>query len=109
MMEFCFVHTFILNPREQPIHTLSVLAISHARALNRNSLLVSAPTGQTSMTFIEYALSRLLPGKVSIVTRSPRFTNVSCGSPTTSEQNRMHREQEIQRSPSNMTCGPSST
>src|SRR3990172_1918984 len=100
---------FMLHPREHPVHILSVCDISQTLALNRKSRDVNAPTGHSSITFIAYGLSSFLPGNVSMVTFSPRLTNVSCGSLATSSQNLMQREQLMQRSWSNITFGPSST
>src|SRR5437868_13563253 len=88
---------------------LSVWDISQTRALNLNSREVSAPTGQISITSIEYGLSSFSPGNVSIVTSSPLLTKVSCGDLAISSQNLMQREQLIHLSASNITLGPSST
>src|SRR5690606_19348590 len=90
-----------LHPLEHPGHTLSVKDISHTLASNLKSFDVNAPTGQISITFIEYGLSSSSPGKVSIVTFSPRFTNVSCGECATSSQNLIHLEQLMHLSWSN--------
>src|SRR5688572_31483796 len=101
--------TRILHPREHDGQTVSVNDISQLRALKRKSRLVSAPTGQMSMTFIEYGLSNCVPGKGEIVTWSPRSTNVSTGCSAISSPKRIQREHEMQRSPSKSTFGPKGT
>src|SRR5690606_30338827 len=101
--------TSMLHPLAHPWQIDSVADISHTLALNLKSLLVNAPTGQISVTFIEYGLSSSSPGYVTIVTLSPRLTNVSSESFAISSQKRMQREQEIHLSPSNITLGPSGT
>jgi hypothetical protein len=56
--------TWVLQPLDQPTQMLSVDDISHTRDAKRKSVLVSAPTGHSSMTFIEYSLSSWVPGNV---------------------------------------------
>src|ERR1700730_17035880 len=102
------IHVFMLQPLAQPGQILSVCDISHTLALKRNSREVSAPTGQISITSIEYGLSSFSPGNVSIVTFSHLLTKVSCGDLATSSQNLIQREQLIHLSASNITFGPSS-
>ena len=45
--------TVMLQPFEQPLQTLSTSSRNQTRILKRKSLVVSAPTGQMSATFIE--------------------------------------------------------
>ena len=54
----------MLQPVAQPLHTLGVASSSQARIVNRKSLAVSAPTGQTSTVLSEYGLSSSSPGAV---------------------------------------------
>ena len=92
----------------QPAHTVGVFFRYHTRVWNRNSLSVSAPTGQRSTTLPEYGLSRRLPGKIPIWLRSPRSKNHSSPVFVTSSQKRMQRLHWMQRSWSSMTCSPMS-
>src|ERR1043166_921662 len=54
---------------------------NHTRLLNLNVLSVSAPTGQTSITFPEKSLSMLFWMYVEISDTSPRF-NTPCTRPS---------------------------
>ena len=98
-----------LQPVAQPLHTLGVASSSHARIVNRKSLAVSAPTGQTSTVLSEYALSSSAPGAVPSTSWSPRWLNSSWCWPPTSSQTRMQREHRMQRSWSSTIVGPRST
>jgi hypothetical protein len=42
-----------LQPFEQPVHTPGTSSRNQTRILKRKSLVVSAPTGQISATFME--------------------------------------------------------
>ena len=44
---------WMLQPREQPVQRLSVEESSQTRVLKRKSRVVSAPTGQRSVTHME--------------------------------------------------------
>src|ERR1700754_1460370 len=87
--------TVELQPLAQPGQMESLKLISHTRARKRKSLLVNAPTGHISMTFMEYGLSNSVPGNVSIVTWSPRCTKDRTGWSATSSAKRIQREQDM--------------
>jgi hypothetical protein len=88
----------MLQPFAHAPHTEFVLSRYQTRALNRKSLLVSAPTGQMSITFIEYGLSSVFPGASSMREWSPRSKMPSSLVFVISSQKRVQRAQRMQRS-----------
>src|SRR5262245_16246024 len=88
----------MLQPVEQPAHTLGVSRKNQTRFLYRKSLLHNAPTGHISTTLPDNLFSSGSPGKMSISAWSPRLTIVSSADPAISRVNRTHREHMIQRS-----------
>src|SRR5436190_16599296 len=89
--------TRLLQPVLQPPQTDGVPLRNHTRTLNRKSTLVSAPTGHTSTTFPEYALSSGRFSKMPISEWCPRlntwisFVFVTFRVKRTQRVQRMHR------------------
>ncbi len=69
---FCLTCTVRFDPRPQCGLTDGLRVSSHARAVNRNGLEVSAPTGHTSITLPESSESTVFPTNVMISACSPR-------------------------------------
>ena len=87
----------MLQPLEQCGHTEETFVSSQGRALNRKSLLVSAPTGQMSAMFPASSFSIILPSTVPMKVCSPRFSTAISSKPATSLQRFTHRMQRMQR------------
>ena len=83
----------MLQPLEQCGHTEETFVSSQGRALNRKSLLVSAPTGQMSAMFPASSFSIILPSTVPMKVCSPRFSTAISSKPATSLQRFTHRMQ----------------
>src|SRR6185503_11594969 len=98
----------MLHPREHDGQTELVFVRNHARLWKRNSLAVSAPTGQRSTTLPEYGLSSRVPGASPISSLLPRPKMPSSCDLETSSVNRTHRLHMMHRSASSTTCGPMS-
>src|SRR5919197_3819852 len=96
----------MLQPRAQPGQTDVVSLRNQTRILKRKSLLVRAPTGQTSTVFPAYGLSSFLPGKVAICAVSPRSKMPNSLVFEISLQKRDRKVHKIQRSESKTTSGP---
>src|SRR5262245_26444475 len=88
----------ILHPWLQPLHTVGLLDRYHTRTLNLESRSVSAPTGQISTTFAEYALFSVSPGHSPSSARSPRLKIPNSPVFVISSVNRTHREHNMHRS-----------
>ena len=96
----------MLQPTLQPGQTDFVLFRYQTRLRNRNSRVVSAPTGQTSAAQPDQSLSSACPSCVHTRVRPPRSRNVSSLVPAISWVNRMQRVHWMQRVMSAMTWGP---
>ena len=96
----------MLQPISQPSQTERVLSSHHTRLRNRNSFVVSAPTGQTSAAQAERSLSSAWPSCVQTNVWPPRSTNASSPVSVISSQKRMQRVHWMQRVMSAMTWGP---
>ena len=90
----------------QPGQTDGVFSRYQTRLRNRNSRVVSAPTGQTSAAQADQSLASGFPSCVQTSVRPPRSRNVSSPVPAISWQKRMQRVHWMQRVMSAMTCGP---
>ena len=92
--------------RQPTAHTVQVdstFSRSHGRALNRNGLAVSAPTGQICTVLPLKYDANGSSGKVLTSVSLPRFRKLISGSPATSSANRVQRSQRMQRSRSRNT------
>ena len=80
-----------LQPTAQPVQTVGTFWISHGRASKRYRLEVSAPTGQSSITFPEKTDAYGSSSKVAISLRAPRFRAIRSPSSATSSEKRVQR------------------
>src|SRR5262245_27861085 len=96
----------MLHPVLQPAQTESVPFKNHTRTLNRKSELVSAPTGHTSTTFIEYGLFNGLSSKTPISEAWPRLKTCTSLVFVTFRVKRTQRVQRMHRSWSSFTRAP---
>src|SRR2546429_7032087 len=96
----------MLHPTSQPLQIESTDSRFHTRDSKRNSRVVSAPVGQTSVTQADIQLSNGVPGNTPTSVDAPRLKNASSFVPVTSAQKRMHRVQWMQRFMFCTTCGP---
>src|SRR3954468_13616882 len=96
----------MLQPTSQPLQTDSADSRFQTRDSKRNSRVVSAPVGQTSVTQADIQLSSGTPGKTPTSVDAPRLKNASSLVPAISLQKRMHRVQWMQRFMFCTTCGP---
>ena len=81
----------MLQPAGQSPHTVGTSWISHGRAWNLYCVEVSAPTGQSSITFPEKGARYGSSPNVAISVYAPRFRAISCPSSATSLENRVQR------------------
>src|SRR5438477_2871317 len=96
----------MLQPTSQPLQTDSAESRFQTRDSKRNSRVVSAPVGQTSVTQADIQLSSGVPGNTPTSVDAPRLKNPSSAVPVTSAQKRIHRVQWMQRFMFCTTCGP---
>src|ERR1041384_5028572 len=96
----------MLHPTSQPLQTDSVESRFQTRDSKRNSRVVSAPVGQTSVTHADIQLSSGVPGKTPTSVDAPRLKNASSLVFVTSAVKRMQRVQWMQRFMFCSTCGP---
>src|SRR5256885_1798033 len=96
----------MLHPTSHPLQTDSVESRFHTRDSNRNSRVVSAPVGQTSVTHADIQLSSGVPAKTATSVEAPRLKKASSLVPVISAQKRMQRVQWMQRFMFCTTCGP---
>ncbi len=96
----------MLQPTSQPLQTDSADSRFQTRDSNRNSRVVSAPVGQTSVTHADIQLSSGVPGKTPTSVDAPRLKNASSEVPLISVVKRMQRVQWMQRFMFCTTCGP---
>src|SRR5436190_18254764 len=97
----------MLQPTSQPVQSDGFLSRYQTRSAKRNSVEVSAPTGQMSTTQVESSLSSGLPGKTPISVAAPRSKNDSSEVFEISWVKRMHRVHWMQRFMLSSTVGPS--
>ena len=83
----------MLQPTSQPLQTDSAESRFQTRDSNRNSRVVSAPVGQTSVTHALIQLSSGTPAKTPTSVDAPRLKNASSLVSVISSQKRMHRVQ----------------
>src|SRR5215217_2681703 len=91
------------QPTEHVVQVLSTTSRSHGRALKRNGLAVSAPTGQICTVLPLKYDENGSSGNVRICVWLPRYVKLMSGSPATSLAKRVHRSQRMQRSRSRYT------
>src|SRR5579884_1599745 len=96
----------MLQPTSQPLHTESADSRFQTRDSNRNSRVVSAPVGHTSVTHADIQLSSGVPANTPTSVDAPRLKNASSFVSVISAQKRMHRVQWMQRFMFCTTCGP---
>src|SRR5437763_9797174 len=96
----------MLHPTSQPLQIDSVESRFQTRDSNRNSRVVRAPVGQTSVTHADIQLSSGVPGKTPTSVDAPRLKKPSSLVPVISAQNLMQRVQWMQRFMFCTTCGP---
>src|SRR2546423_10491559 len=96
----------MLQPTSQPLHTESTESRFQTRDSKRNSRVVSAPVGQTSVTQADIQLSSGVPGKTPTSVDAPRLKKASSPVPVISAQKRMQRLQWIKRFMFCTTSGP---
>ena len=83
--------THVLQPTGHMPHTVGTLWISQGRASKRYWVEVSAPTGQSSITFPENVARYGSSWKVAIIDCAPRLTATSWPSSATSSEKRVQR------------------
>ena len=81
----------MLHPTAQPVHTVGTDWMSQGRASKRYSVDVSAPTGQSSMTFPEKGERYGSSSNVAISVCAPRFRAMRRPSSATSSEKRVQR------------------
>ena len=96
----------MLQPTSQPLQTESAESRFQTRDSKRNSRVVSAPVGQTSVTHADIQLFSGVPGKTPTSVDAPRLKNPSSPVSVISEVKRMQRVQWMQRFMFCTTCGP---
>src|SRR5262245_1411578 len=105
-----FCHALVLHPFEHRVQVVSTTpGLSHGRLLNRYSLVVIAPTGQTSIRLPDRSECTPSSRKVAISLPLPRSAMLICASPSISRMNRTHRVQRMQRLRLSISVGPKST
>ena len=95
--------TVIRQPTEHVVHVVSDSARSHGRALKRNGVAVSAPTGQICTVLPEKYELNGRSGNVITCVSLPRATKWMRASPATSSAKRVHRSHRMHRSRSSST------
>ena len=95
--------TVIRQPTEHVVHVVSDSARSHGRALKRNGVAVSAPTGQICTVLPEKYELNGRSGNVITCVSLPRSVKWIRASPATSSAKRVHRSHRMQRSRSSRT------
>src|SRR3954469_20627065 len=96
----------MLQPTSQPLQTESADSRFHTRDSKRNSRVVSAPVGQTSVTHADIQLSSGVPGNTPTSGDAPRLKKASSLVAVIADVNRMHRGQWMQRFLFCTKCGP---
>src|ERR1043166_4992903 len=96
----------MLQPTSQPLQTESADSRFQTRDSNRNSRVVSAPVGQTSVTQADIQLSSGVPGNTPTSVDAPRLKKANSLVPVISDVNRMQRVQWMKRFMFWITCGP---
>src|SRR5712691_9964004 len=96
----------MLHPTSQPLQIDSVDSRFQTRDSNRNSRVVSAPVGQTSVTQADIQLSSGVPANTPTSVDAPRLKNASSLVPVISWVKRMQRVQWMQRFMFCTTWGP---
>ena len=81
----------VLQPAGQRPQTVGTAWMSHGRASKRYCVDVSAPTGQSSITFPENGARYGSSPKVAITVWAPRLRATSCPSSATSLEKRVQR------------------
>ena len=93
----------IAQPLEHWVQMPGAVSRSHGRAWNRYLVLVSAPTGQISITLPLNLESKSVSLNVEGCIDAPRKRNASCESPEISSVKRTHRPHWMHRSRSSVT------
>src|SRR3954451_22400755 len=91
------------QPTEHDVQVDSTFDRSHGRALKRNGLASSAPTGQICTVLPLKYDANGWSGNVLTCVWLPRSMKLISGSPATSPAKRVHRSHRMQRSRSSTT------